>query len=370
MLNAKCSQDDLYEVVQTVARGVSGRSTQPVQNNIYLSSQGDSLRLVATDLEYVSIDATIPAAVADEGAITVPARYLTAIASSLPGGEVSLEANESDTMAIACGSASYDIRGVSADDFQMLAEISEAVEFSLPQSELHELLRQTAFAASDDETRPILTGVLFAVSDSKLQLVATDTYRLALRSSDSEVKHEQRAIVSVRVLNELLRILDGESDDPAEISLAGTLVQFKVGAITMASRLIEGEFPNYEKVIPDEENLDKRITVSTEELDSALRRALIVAREDANRVVLRTTDSGLQITANSPDVGHVEEDIPAKLEGDPIETAFNAQYMLQMLDAAGSDEVTITLSRPLEPGVIRPSDRDDYIYVVMPMQIM
>jgi len=164
MLNAKCSQDDLYTIVQTVGRGVSGRSTQPVQNNIYLSSQGDRLRLVATDLEYISIDATIPATVDDEGAATtVPARYLTQIAASLPGGEVELVADETDNLAISCGSANYRIRGVSADDFQMLPEVVGAIEFDLPQSKLTELLRETVFAASSDETRPILTGVLFSL---------------------------------------------------------------------------------------------------------------------------------------------------------------------------------------------------------------
>jgi len=370
MLNAKCSHDELYSIVQTVGRGVSGRSTQPVQNNIYLSSQGDTLRLVATDMEYVSIDATIPATVSDEGATTVPARYFTQIATSLPGGDVELVADEANNLAISCGSASYDIRGVSADDFQMLPEVVDATEFSLPQSQLSELLRQTAFAASDDETRPILTGVLFSLDDSSLRLVATDTYRLALRTSENAVDQAQEAIVSVKALNELLRILDNEADEPVEIAISDDLVSFEVGSITVASRLIEGEFPNYEKVIPDEDQLDKQITVSTVEIESALRRALIVAREDANRVVFHTSEEGLQITADSPDVGHVEEKIPAKLEGEAIETAFNAGYILDVLEAAGSEDIQIALSRPLEPGVIRPSDRDDYTYVVMPMQIM
>ncbi len=370
MLSAKCSQAELYNVVQTVGRGVSGRSTQPVQNNIYLSSQDDTLRLVATDLEYLSIDATIPAIVSDEGAITVPARYLTQIAASLPGGEVELVADKADNLAISCGSANYDIRGVSADDFQMLPEVVDATEFSLPQSQLSELLRQTAFAASDDETRPILTGVLFSLDDSQLRLVATDTYRLALRTSENAVDQAQEAIVSVKALNEVLRILDDEADEPVQIAISDHLVSFQVGSIKVESRLIEGEFPNYEKVIPQEDQLDKKITVNTAKLESALRRALIVAREDANRVVFHTSEEGLRITADSPDVGHVEEWVPAKLEGEAIETAFNAGYILDVLEAAGSEEVRIALSRPLEPGVVQPVDRDDYTYVVMPMQIM
>ncbi len=370
MLNVKCSQDDLYNIVQTVGRGVSGRSTQPVQNNIYLSSQNGTLRLVATDLEYVSIDATIPATISDEGATTVPARYFTQIANSLPGGDVELVADEADNLAITCGSASYDIRGVSADDFQMLPEVADAIEFSLPQSKLTELLRQTAFAASDDETRPILTGVLFSLADSRLCLVATDTYRLALCTSESDADQAREAIVSGKALNEVLRVLDDQTDEPVKITISEDLVSFEIGSITIASRLIEGEFPNYEKVIPDEEQLDKQITVSTADLESALRRALIVAREDASRVVFHTSEEGLRITADSPDVGHVEEQIPAELEGEPIETAFNASYIMDMLEAVRGEEVRLALSRPLEPGVIRPTDRDDYTYVVMPMQIM
>ncbi len=368
MLSLQCPQSDLYNVVQIVARGVSGRSTQRVQNNIYLEAQGEALRLVATDLEYISLDATIPATVVDQGAVTAPARTLNEIAGSLPEGQVSLEADEDNTLSIVCETAHYDIRGLSAGDFQMLPEISEAVEFALPQSQLASILDQTIFAASADETRPILTGALFNISDGAIEVVATDTYRLALRSSDCPAAGAQQAIVSARVLSEVLRILDSESDEPVEVAISENLIRFVVGGITVSSRLIEGEFPNYQKVIPEE--FDKTVTIGAEGFEQVLRRALIVARDDANRVVLRTTEEGLQITASSPDVGEAEELVAATLEGDQAEIAFNARYLLDMLEAVDTAEVVMQLSGPLNPGLMKPAGRDDYTYVLMPMQIM
>ena len=153
-----------------------------------------------------------------------------------------------------------------------------------------------------------------------------------------------------------------------EVAFAENQVQFVVGVVKVVSRLIEGEFPNYQKVIPEE--LDKEVTLDTQALEQVLRRALIVARDDANRVVLRSTEDGLQITADSPDVGHAEEQVPATLEGEPVEIAFNARYMLDMLEAADSEQVVMKLSGPLNPGLLKPAGREDYTYVLMPMQIM
>lgn len=368
MLSVQCPQTDLHNALQIVARGVSGRSTQPVQNNIYLEAQEDKLRLVATDLEYISLDATIPAVVSDEGAITAPARTLTEIAGSLPEGQVALETDETNNLSIVCGAAHYNIRGLAADDFQMLPALTEAVEFTMPQSQLASILGETTFATSPDETRPILTGALFSISDGSLAVVATDTYRLALRTSECPVAGTQQAVVSSRALHELLRILDDESDDPAEVAISQNLVRFMVAGITVVSRLIEGEFPNYEKVVPEE--FDKQLTIDTQAFQQVLRRALIVARDDANRVVVRSTEGGLQVTADSPDVGHVEEQVPAILEGDPAEIAFNARYLLEMLEVAGTEQVVMQLAGALNPGTVKPVGRDDYTYVLMPMQIM
>jgi len=370
MLNVTCPRSGLYEAVQIVSRGVSGRSTQPVQNNIYMEGRGDQLRLVATDLEFISIQAMLPVTVAEEGAVTAPARLLTEVASSLAEGDVTLSADENQALGITCGKSRYAIRGLAAADFQTFPPIAEGLRVSLPQGQLASVLRQTSFATSKDETRPILTGALFSFSGSTMQVVATDTYRLASRKTDIgvAVPAPRTAIVSARALNELLRVLSSDKDEPVNLAVADNQIEFEVGAVKVASRLIEGQFPNYEKVIPDSH--DKRLTVGLDDLEHSLRRAQIVAREDAYRVVLKVDGDVLQISAESQDVGKVMEEVACQLEGEPAEIAFNCRYLLDVLEALDSEQVHIDLSGPLNPGMIRAQGVDDYLYVLMPMQIM
>ncbi len=370
MLNLSCPQEKLHESVQTVSHGVSGRSTQPVQNNIYLESTSDGLRLVATDLEFISLEAQMEANVRDQGAVTVPARLLAEVIGSLSDEDVDLEADQQDTLQVNSTRASFRIRGMSAADFEELPTLDDPVEFEIPQRDMHSILSQTVFATSADETRPILTGALFNISPGGIDVVATDTYRLALRrmTADIPVDESRSAIISERALNEVLRVLEPESDGTVSMALSDSQVEFTVGGVTVGSRLIEGQFPNYEKVLPDES--DRRVTVNRAEFTNTLRRMLIVAREDANRVVLRGADGVLTITADSQDVGHAEEQIPATLEGEEPEIAFNASYLLEVLQAISADEVVMELSQPLSPGTLKPSESDDYTYVIMPMQIM
>ncbi len=370
MLNLSCPQEKLYETVQTVSHGVSGRSTQPVQNNIYLESTSDGLRLVATDLEFISLEAEIDATVSDQGAVTVPGRLLTEVVGSVAGDEVTLEADEQDILSVNSARSSFRIRGMSADDFEMLPPLNDPDTFDLPQRDLHSILSQTVFATSRDETRPILTGALFNINSGGIEVVATDTYRLALRKMTAEIPIEdaRTAIISRTALDEVLRVVEQEADDMVTMSLSDNQVLFQIANVTVGSRLIEGQFPNYEKVLPDAS--DRRFTTSKGDFSNTLRRMLIVAREDANRVVLRGAEGMLTITAESQDVGGAEEQIPATLEGDEPEIAFNARYLLDALQAIPEEEVLMELSQPLSPGTLKPVDSDDYLYVIMPMQIM
>jgi DNA polymerase-3 subunit beta len=369
MLKVSCPQQALLESVGIVSRGVSGRSTQPVQNNIYLEGRDKQLRLVATDLEYLSLEAVIEADVVEEGATTVPARTLADIVTALSAEDVRLTADENSGVNIACGRSKYDIRGLPATDFTMLPALSDAIRFDLPQKLMQRTLQRTVFATSRDETRPILTGSLFRISSGQLEVVATDTYRLALQTAplDLELADARSAIVSRRALGELMRIISA-TDEPVGVGISDNQVEFKVGNVTLCSRLIEGQFVNYGKVIPSSHQ--RTVACDVKELGAALHRALIVAREDANRVVLKTEDGSLKITASSQEVGAVEEALPMRLEGEDAEIAFNARYMLDMLDAVDASEIAMELSGPLNSGALKPVGDDSYLYVLMPMQIM
>ncbi len=370
MLNVTCSRNALHEAVQTVSRGVTGRSTQPVQNDVYLEASESGLRLAATDLELISIEADIPVALAEAGSVTAPSRVLTEVAGSLPDGDVTLAADERNSLSITCGKSHYSIQGRSGADFQRFPAIDEGIHVSLPGSELNGIIRQTAFAASRDETRPILTGVLFEFENELMRVVATDTYRLALRNARVPLSMDTpfSVIVAARALGEVQRVVGPDHSAPVDVVVGANQIEFAAGNVKIASRLIEGQFPNYKKVVP--ESHERRVALSIGNLEPALRRALIVARDDAYRVVFHFAEDMLEIRAESQDVGRVEEQIPAEAAGTDMEIAFNARYMLEVLEAVNVDRVNVDLSGSLNPGMIRAEGNEEYLYVLMPMQIM
>ncbi len=370
MLTASCQQAELHEMVQIVARGVTGRSSLPILNNIYLEASEQTLRLLATDMEHITIEGTVDAQVAEEGAITINARILSEVAGGFGAGEVSLQAQANNAIDISSTETTYKINALPPEDFPTPPAIDEGVKLSVPQNLLREVLEQTIFATSRDETRPILTGALFHISPDNLEVVATDTYRLALRRAQLEtgVAESRQAIVSARALNELARVLSPESDDPIEVVVSDRQIEFTVGTVKIGSRLIEGEFPKYEKVIP--ESHEKEVWCAVADLEAAIRRVLIVARDDANRVVFHGSGSELTMSAQSSEVGQAQETIAADLQGEEPEVAFNARYLVDMLEVCPTERLAIWLSGPLNPGTLVPEGRDDYTYVLMPMQIM
>ncbi|MBC7286829.1 MAG: DNA polymerase III subunit beta [Armatimonadetes bacterium] len=377
MLRVHLPQEELHRYSQIVSRGVSGRTTQPVQNNIYLEAREGQLRMVASDLEYLHLEAVVPAMVEEEGAATVPARLLVEVTGALPPAEVSLEAGEQNSLTVACQRTRYEMRGLPPEDFEMLPPLDGAVEFNISQKLLHRLLSRTIFAVLRDETRPILTGVHIKISPEQLEMVATDTYRLArcrVRPDSVEglsalnVDDQKGAIVSARCLAEVERLLDANSEHMVTVAFTESLVEFQVDRVKVMSRLIEGRYPDYERVIPTE--YQKTVLVRTADLEQALRRTLIVARDDGNRVVFHMAGQVMTLVAESQDVGRAEEEIEVEMEGEPMDIAFNARYLLDALDAMGSDRIRIDLTGPHSAGAITPEGDDTYLYVLMPMQLV
>ncbi len=377
MLRVHLPQEELHRYSQIVSRGVSSRTTRPVQNNIYLEAREGQVRMVASDLEFLHLEAQVPAEVEEEGAVTVPARLLVEVTGALPASAVTLEGGEQNTLTVSCERTRYEMRGLPPDDFEMLPEPDGATEVKMSQALLHQLLSRTIFAVLRDETRPILTGVQMSISPERVEFVATDTYRLARCTVTPEtaeglgaldVDQEREAIVSARCLNEVLRLLDPGSQEEVVLGFSENLVEFRIGRVKVLSRLIEGRYPNYERVIPTE--YEKTVVVRTDELDQALRRVLIVAREDGNRVIFQMAGQVMTLAAESPDVGRAEEELEVEMEGEPMEIAFNARYLLEALEAMGTERIRMELTGPHSAGAIRPEGDDTYLYVLMPMQIL
>ena len=373
-LKAVCARKDLYEAVQTVGHAVSGRTSLPILSHILIETEGDALRLTATDLE-LGISLTLPAARAESpGGLTAPARILTELLGALPECDVTLGVDLTHAVRLNCDRSDYKILGLPAEEYPKLPEVKDENGFSIPQRLLRDMIKKTIFAVSPDEARAILTGILIALEGDSLTFVSTDTHRLAVRTATvSNARGSQNAIVPARAMNELMRILSDEDGD-VQVSMSGNQIRFVTPqGISVISRLIEGQFPNYERVIPTQH--EKKLTLQTQPFQRAVRRAAIVARNNANRVILKTLDERLVIRAESNLEGTAYEEVEVAREGDDTEIAFNAKYLMDVVAVLDEEGLTLDLTEPLKPGVVRPVREDssapgDYLCVLMPMQIV
>ncbi len=359
--------------MQHVSRVVSGRTTLPILGNVLLEASGERMRLVAYDME-LGAESWVPVEVQEEGAITVPARLLGDIVASLPEATVEMASAEQSLLELKCGASEYTLNGLPAEEYPALPEVEGEVSFEITQKCLKDMIRSTIFAASRDETRAILTGVLLAWDGSQVKMVTTDSYRLALRAAGADdVKNvsagdEWSAIIPARALQELSRMLDSEGDGEAvKVQASGERIMFASGPYRLLSRLIEGQFPNYERIIPTE--AEKTITVNREALLAAIRRAALVARAEASKLVFTGAGERLTIQAESADVGRGREEMGAVIEGDEVSIAFNAEYLTDALSVMDSEEVVWQLGGPLSTALMKGVDDPDYLYMVAPMQV-
>lgn len=369
-MKVSCEKTLLHEAVQTVTRAVSSRSTLPILSNILIEAEGFQATLSASDLE-IGIQRRLSLEVEEEGSTTVPARLLNEVINSFPEARVTLESDDRDLIKVTCEKSEYNIHGLPADEFPVLPEITGATSLTVRQGLLRDLIRQTVFATSTDETRAILTGALLVVDQRMIRLVATDTHRLALRTGELDQPAPvsvSDVIIPARAFNEVARLLADEEEAEMRLDIADNQVQFVVGETTVISRRIEGQFPNYVKVIPAD--YEKALTLDTALFRSSVRRCAIVAREDANKVILRAAGGTLTLTAESQVVGRAHEEIPVELEGEEVEIAFNAQYLLDVLNVLDTEQFRLELGGPLSPGAIKPIGGADYLCVLMPMQIV
>lgn len=362
-----CTKRDLHDGLAAAGR-VTGRSTLPILMNFLVKTEPGGLEITGYDLE-IGIRRRIPAQVQEEGAFTASSKILTDLVSAMPDSHVQCNANGSGAVTLICERSNFDLLGLPADEFPSLPEVGEDSEFRLKAGALRKMIQQVAFAASTDEARAIMTGIDLLLKGDTLTMAATDGHRLAVRHLQCEgLNRETNAIIPARALNELVRLIPQDEEADVVVRLGRNQVQFQTDHTTLVSRLIEGQFPNFERVIPA--TTDKSVTMQTAELAQAVRRAAIVAREASNRVILKTEGERLIISAESGGVGKAREDVEVIREGDDIEIAFNAKYMLDVLNVIDSEGVRFELTGPLNPGLIRPVDGPDYLYVIMPMQIV
>jgi DNA polymerase-3 subunit beta len=344
---------------------VAGRSgALPVLSGVRLAVEGDTLTVTGTDLD-LTISATTTVAGSADGVAVAPGRLVTDIVRALEPGAVALEA-EDDDLRIASGRSQFSVRTHPAGDFPRLP-VPTAEVVTLPGEGLAEALRQVTRAASNEDSRPILTGVLVAAEAGGLRLVATDSYRLAVRDLPGlgVLAEDQRVLVPSRALNELQRLL-GAGDEVA-LRLGAHDATFVAGGVTLTTRLIEGEFPNYRQLLPSA--YPNRLVVGREAFLDAVRRVKLLARDATTPVRIALRDQGIELTVITTDWGTATEDVDAKYEGAEMTVAFNPAYLIDGVEAITTDEVVLDTLDALKPATLRPTDSDEYLYLLMPVRV-
>jgi len=360
------SQEALNSTLSTVAKAVSTKNTIPVLSGVYLSARNNVLTLRATDME-LAIESSVPCSVQAEGEIVLPSRYLTDLVRRIPFGDIELSVDlRNFTATVRWGKSQYVIHGFSADQFPSVPDTDGASTFVASQVLLKDLLRQTTFSAGHDESKPWLTGVLFKLRENRITGTATDGVRIAYAEADAQnpAGHSFSIIIPSRSLNELTRLLSSEASDNAQLAVTANQVFFDLGKVRVISRLLEGQYPDVLRLIP--QTYPTEITVSRAEFLEALERATLIAKDGTVKVGLG--DTRMTITSNTPEVGQVYEEVPAgSLLGDSLDIGFNSKFLIDFLKVLEEPEFRFQCSGSRNPARLQPVSNSHFIYVVLPL---
>ena len=364
-MHIDCTQENLARALQVVSRMVGVRGTLPVLGNILLTIEKGRLKLAATDLE-IGVQTWIGGKVYTEGSLTVPARLFVEFVNTNTDATITLRQEET-TLHLTSPHYTARIKGIDATEFPLIPTLKQTGGLTLPARELKEAIQQTVFATALDETRPILTGVLVKIEKSTLKLVATDSYRLAERTLKLSGNHSPiQVIIPARTLQELARMLP-DQDVPVQLFLAENQVLFTFSETEFISRLIDGTFPDYQQIIPPQPTTT--VTIPKVQFIQVMKMASFFARESANNVQLKVQATRLEVTAVSPQLGDTVSQLEASVDGEDVEIAFNAKFLLDALLIFPGSTVTLSLSGKLQAGILRPVDQPDYLYLLMPLRI-
>ena len=369
-MNLSVIQENLARGLSVVGHAVSSRSTLPILANVLLRTEDAGLKLTATNLE-IGITCWVPGKIDTDGAITVPARLFADIVNGLPPAErVDLELKGNDRLFIRAGRFETTLRGIDAEEFPAIPAAGERPTTRISQKVLKRALAEVTFAAATDEARPILTGVLTRFDGDHVTLAAADNYRIAItRIATLDAADETSIVVPARSYNELARVLS-DTDAEVEVILSPqkNQVLFHLEGIDVVSRLIDGQFPNYQQVLPASHAT--RVELDRDDLLKAVRLAALIASSSANIIKIQVGPDGAPqvMVAAAAEVGENRGVVDATIEGDGTTIAFNARYLVDVLQNVDAERFSIELNGPLSPGLLRPVDGRDYTHVVMPVR--
>jgi DNA polymerase III subunit beta len=363
------TRENLQQGLGAVAGSIPSRTTLPVLANILIEAEDGAIRMSGTDLD-TAVTVRVPADVSEPGAITAPAKKLQEIARELPGA-VDFS-TQGEAIQITSGRTRYKLNGLPRDEFPSPPTVEFTGSWRVTGQELQRLITHVSFAASNEETRPILNGVLWQVGDGEMRMVATNGHRLAkmtLPAGSGDEVPSGEFIVHPKALGQVQRLFRPE--DAVEVGRSENHIGFRGADVQVYTRLIEGPYPNYEQVIPKDN--DKHMVADKGALQSAVRRMAIVASDQTHRIRLTLGGPMLKFQVETPDVGTATEELPVEYDGEPLEIGFNAQYLLELLRYMPTDEVRMSFRAPERAATMTPvgnEDTPDYLCLVMPLRLL
>lgn len=362
---------DLLDAVNKVKTVVSAKSALPILSHILLEAADNRMKVSATDLK-VSIECTVECQVEEPGSMTVSCQRIASILSELPDADIHLELGASNTVTLECGKIHTKLYSMSPDEFPPIRSFEGVEPLVLPQNLLRTIFQKTSFAISTDQARYNLTGLLIEIKNGKMIAVATDGRRMSLISQTDGIAEgiDIKVIIPGKMIHELERLLDSDQDD-VTIQIGENQAAFSFGTLRLVTALIEGNFPNYEMVIPKEH--DKEVKLSTALFTEGMRRTRTMTNDKFNSVRMVIQDGQMTLRVVTPEVGEYEEELPVTYNGEELEIAFNPDFVLDVLRHVDSEDTCLVLKDPMSPGVLKPGGDnnagDNYINVVMPIRI-
>jgi len=366
-LQLECARGELLEKVQVVQKGVSTRSTLPILTGILFKVEDNKLFLSSTDLE-ISIKCECDVNTITPGSVVIPARLIGDVLRNLPEAIVKLNSNKStNQVELECEKAKFNIKVLPPEDFPITPELKKEQSCTVKSKSFIDALKQITKATSKDETRPVLTGVLFNINENKLKMVATDSYRLAIKEIEciSSMDQQIKLVIPGRVLDEIIKIAPKEESE-IRLLIGENQAGFKFDNIQIITRLIEGEFPKYQQLLP--ESYQVQLRLNKEVLIGATKRVSLLALNNAP-IKVSIGNNNFAISSQSSDVGEATEELDIKEEVEPITIAFNAQYLLDGLLSINSDNFILEIKSPLNPALLRAEEEKNFLYLVMPVRI-
>jgi DNA polymerase III subunit beta len=366
-LKLTTKRDELVSKLSIISRAVSTRAVTQALSGILLSASGDGVTLAATDGE-MGLRTALETDVADDGSVLLPGRLLAELSRSLGEASVEIELREAERdVEIRSGGSNFHLRVLPAEDFPKLPD-EGAEPLRIPAAALAETIELVARAASRDDMRPVLTGVLVTAAGQEMSMVATDSYRLAVKRTEleNEIGGELEANIPAKALRELGRIVAADEIEEVAVSLLPNQAVFKAGPVLLNTRLIDGQFPNFRQLLP--ESYDHDVRLPRPEFLDVVRRVSQLAQRNAP-LRLSFSQGELKVSASTPDVGDAEETMPAAFEGEALEIGFNPEFLRDGIESVEGDEVMLRLISPLRPGLLQPVDNEDFRYLVMPIRL-